>query len=63
MFYGISNFASDWVAAKGPQQAMYVFGGTIFAFSVIAIPVYVFGKRLRSWWSRHNLFVKLKLIA
>lgn len=61
MFYGLSNFANDWVASKGPQQIMYVFGGTSLFLSLMAIPVYIYGKRLRSWWARHDLFVLLKM--
>lgn len=61
MFYGLSNFANNWVAANGPEQIMYVFGGTSIFLSLLAIPVYIFGKRLRSWWSRHDLFVTLKM--
>jgi len=61
MFYAFSNFANNWVVAKGPAQIMYVFGGTSLFMSVAAIPVYIFGKRLRAWWARHDLFVKLKM--
>ena len=61
MFYGLSNFANDWVAAKGPEEIMFVFGGTSIFLSLLAIPVYMYGKRLRSWWSRHDLFVKFNM--
>lgn len=61
MFYGLSNFANDWVAAKGPTEIMYVFGGTSIFISLLALPVYIWGKRMRAWWSRHDLFVKLKM--
>ena len=61
MFYGLSNFANNWVAAKGPEEIMYVFGGTSIFLSLLALPVYIFGKRMRGWWSRHDLFVKLKM--
>lgn len=59
MFYGLSNFANNWVAANGPAQILYVFGGTSLFLAVLAIPVYIFGKKLRSWWARHDLFVAL----
>ncbi|KEF61050.1 uncharacterized protein A1O9_02615 [Exophiala aquamarina CBS 119918] len=61
MFYGLSNFANPWVASKGPEQIMFVFGGTSIFLSLLAIPVYMYGKRLRSWWTRHDLFVLLKM--
>jgi hypothetical protein len=59
MFYGLSNFANNWVAANGPGQIMYVFGGTSVFLSLLALPVYIYGKKMRSWWARHDLFVKL----
>lgn len=61
MFYGLSNFANNWVAAAGPEQIMYVFGGTSLFLALLAIPVYMFGKKLRSWWSRHDLFKILRM--
>ncbi len=61
MFYGLSNFANNWVAANGPEQIMYVFGGTSLFLSLLAIPVYIYGKKLRSWWARHDLFVLFKM--
>ncbi|GAB7340414.1 hypothetical protein MBLNU457_6848t1 [Dothideomycetes sp. NU457] len=61
MFYAFSNFANNWVVAKGPAEIMYVFGGTSLFMSLAAIPVYIFGKRLRAWWARHDLFVKLRM--
>lgn len=61
MFYGLSNFANPWVASKGPEEIMYVFGGTSVFLALLAIPVYIYGKRLRSWWTRHDLFVTLKM--
>lgn len=61
MFYGLSSFANDWVAAKGPEEIMFVFGGTSIFLCLLGLPVYVYGKRLRSWWARHDLFVTLKM--
>jgi len=61
MFYGLSNFANNWVAANGPEQIMYVFGGTSLFLALLAIPVYIYGKKLRGWWARHDLFVLLKM--
>jgi len=59
MFYGLSNFANNyWVAAKGPTKIMYVFGGTSAFICLMAVPTYIFGKRMRSWWARNDLFVK-----
>lgn len=61
IYYVLSRFATDWVSAKGPEQMMYVFGGTGLFLCLLAVPVYIFGKRMRAWWSRHDLFVALKM--
>lgn len=61
LFYGLSNFANPWVARSGPKQIMYVFGGTSLLCALVGIPVYIYGKKLRSWWQRHDLFIILKM--
>jgi hypothetical protein len=55
LFYGFSYFVNDWAAAHGPEQVLYVFGGVSIFFCALALPFYCFGKRLRSWWNRHDL--------
>jgi len=57
MFYGASNYANPWVESAGPRLIMFTFGGISLAVCLFAIPVYIFGKRLRSWWARHDLFL------
>jgi hypothetical protein len=58
MFFGLSHYANNWVAAKGPREPMYVWGGTALFLCLLTIPIYIFGKRLRGWWARHDLFAK-----
>ncbi|KAF7189546.1 putative MFS-type transporter [Pseudocercospora fuligena] len=59
IFYGFSYFVNDWAAAKGPGQVFYVFGGVASAIVLSTLPLYVYGKRYRSYWHRHNLLRKL----
>ena len=61
MFYGLSNYANPWVEGSGPENIMFVFGGTSVGVCLLALPVYIFGKKLRSWWNRHDLFAILKM--
>lgn len=61
MFYGLSSFANDWVAAKGPEEILFVFGGTSIFLCLLGLQVCVCGKRLRSQWARHDLFVTLNM--
>lgn len=44
---------------QGPGQVFYVFGGVAFAIVLSTLPLYVYGKRYRSFWHRHNLLRKL----
>jgi len=57
LFYGMSYVANDWVARSGPFEVLAVCGGTSVAVCAMALPIYIYGKRLRSFWSRHNLLV------
>lgn len=58
IYYALSCAANDWVAAKGPEQIMYVFGGTGLLLCLLSVPVYIFGKKMRRWWAMNDLFVK-----
>ncbi|KAH6720575.1 MFS transporter-like protein [Leptodontidium sp. 2 PMI_412] len=58
LLYGFTYFINDWLAREGPQQVFFVFGGTGFGI-MIGMPImYVFGKKYRSFWHRHNLLEK-----
>ncbi|CEN61001.1 hypothetical protein ASPCAL07671 [Aspergillus calidoustus] len=56
LFYGLSDFANNWVADKGPAEMMYVLGATSCFLSILALPVYVYGKKLRSWQARKGIY-------
>jgi hypothetical protein len=58
LFYGFSYFVNDWTARAGPAEVFYVFAGVAMGM-ICAAPVFFFwGKRYRSYWSRHNLLRK-----
>ncbi|KAK5459731.1 hypothetical protein LTS15_003860 [Exophiala xenobiotica] len=61
LFYGFSNFVSSWVASVGPSQVFYVLGGLNLAMVCLTPLIFVFGKRYRSFWARHNVLEKLHL--
>ncbi|TVY80562.1 Protein HOL1 [Lachnellula suecica] len=61
LLYGFTHFINDVVANQGPQRIFFIFGGTGFAI-MIGIPVmYMFGKKYRSYWCRHNLLEKFHI--
>ncbi|KAL5116025.1 hypothetical protein ACEQ8H_006036 [Pleosporales sp. CAS-2024a] len=58
LFYAFSYFVNDWTATSGPAVVFYVFAA-IAAVMVFIAPIFFFwGKRYRSYWSRHNLLHK-----
>lgn len=59
LFYGYSYFVNNWTAASGPGPVFYTFGGISFGLVASTLIVYVFGKRYRAFWSRHNIMEKL----
>ncbi|KAJ5936867.1 hypothetical protein N7466_003317 [Penicillium verhagenii] len=65
LFFGYSYFINDWIVKDGVATPFYVFGGISAGLIVTALPVYLFGKRYRSMWYRHNVMdmVKVKILG
>ncbi|OJJ05938.1 hypothetical protein ASPVEDRAFT_55696 [Aspergillus versicolor CBS 583.65] len=59
LFYGYSYFINDWITSDSTATPFYVFGGVSAALVISTFPVYVLGKRYRSFWHTHNIMVKL----
>lgn len=59
VFYSLSYFVNDWTAKSGPKVVFGTFGAIAYGFMLTAPLVYVFGKRYRSFWARHNVVEKL----
>ncbi|KAH7347957.1 major facilitator superfamily domain-containing protein [Pyrenochaeta sp. MPI-SDFR-AT-0127] len=58
LFYAYSYFINNWTAASGPVPVFYTFGGISFGLVATTAIVYVFGKRYRVFWHRHNIMAK-----
>jgi MFS family permease len=50
--FGLTYFVNDWVAKKGPLNVFVVLGSCFLAVSVLTIPLWVWGKRVRAWLAR-----------
>lgn len=50
--FGLTFYANDWIVAQGVRDAFYVIGGTTIAVTLLTIPMYIYGKRARSWVKR-----------
>ncbi|KAL1909729.1 hypothetical protein Sste5344_004577 [Sporothrix stenoceras] len=58
LFYGYSYFVNDWTASAGPRAPFYTFGAISLVFVSTTVLVYMFGKKYRLFWSRHNVLEK-----
>ncbi|KAI1391789.1 MFS general substrate transporter [Hypoxylon trugodes] len=57
--FGMNYFISDWISSQGPKEVFLIIGGIHVFICLCAIPMYIFGKRCRSWTSRVKLFEKV----
>ncbi|KAF2026673.1 MFS general substrate transporter [Setomelanomma holmii] len=53
--FGLTFYANDWLAVQGVRSAFFVIGGTTVAVTLTTIPMYIYGKRARSWVYRYKL--------
>jgi len=54
--FGMNYFISSWISTQGPKEVFCIVGGIHVFICLCAIPMYIFGKRCRSWTSRVGLF-------
>ncbi|KAG7412531.1 putative MFS-type transporter [Fusarium oxysporum f. sp. rapae] len=55
--FGMSFYMNDWVATQGVRDAFFVIGGITIAISLGTIPMYLYGKRARSFAFRHGFLL------
>ncbi|KAK3679515.1 hypothetical protein LTR78_001076 [Recurvomyces mirabilis] len=54
--FGMNYFISSWLMSQGPGEVFSIVGGVHVFICLCAIPMYIFGKRCRSWTSRAKIF-------
>lgn len=52
--FGLTYFVNDWLAKDGPLNVFNVLGGCFVAVCGLTIPLWIFGKRIRSWIARNR---------
>lgn len=57
--FGLTNYLNNWLAEQGTRNVFFVIGGITAACSLTTIPMYIFGKRARSWVYRKGISGKL----
>jgi len=54
--FGMNYFISSWIVSEGPKEVFCIVGGIHVFICLSAIPMYIYGKRCRSWTSRVEVF-------
>ena len=53
--FGLTFFVNDWIVLQGPPHGFYVYGGITMGVCFLTIPLYIYGKQIRSSIYRHHL--------
>ncbi|KAL3426059.1 Protein HOL1-like protein 2 [Phlyctema vagabunda] len=51
--FGLTYFVNDWLARDGALNVFNVLGGTFIVVCGLTVPLWIFGKRIRSWIARN----------
>ncbi|KAM6529307.1 hypothetical protein FALCPG4_007448 [Fusarium falciforme] len=60
-YYGIIRFIIQWSQTMGFVKMSGTMAGICAGLYLLAIPVYVFGKRYRAWWAHYGFIKTLHL--
>ncbi|KAH6695354.1 major facilitator superfamily domain-containing protein [Plectosphaerella plurivora] len=53
--FGMTFYCNDWIAVQGVRNTFFVVGGITVAITLTTIPMYIYGKRARSFAFRSGL--------
>ncbi|KAL5363877.1 major facilitator superfamily domain-containing protein [Aspergillus floccosus] len=56
---GLTFYVNGWIASQGVRDCFFTIGGITVAVTLLTIPMYVYGKRARSWVHRHKIADRL----
>lgn len=52
--FGLTYFVNDWLAKDGPLKVFSVLGAAFLGVCSLTIPLWVFGKKIRSFIARQD---------
>lgn len=53
--FGLTFYVNDWIALQGVKNCFFVIGGITMGVCLLTIPMYIFGKKARSWVFRYRV--------
>ncbi|EON66743.1 hypothetical protein W97_05989 [Coniosporium apollinis CBS 100218] len=57
--FGLTWSSYDWLVAYGIKPIFNAVASVQLVICLLTVPMYVFGKRNRSFWARHNIFFSI----
>ncbi|KAJ6027746.1 hypothetical protein N7499_001204 [Penicillium canescens] len=57
--FGLSFYINDWLGQQGIRKCFFTIGGITMGVTLFTIPMYIYGKRARSWVHRHGFADRL----
>ncbi|KAJ6113376.1 major facilitator superfamily domain-containing protein [Penicillium sp. IBT 18751x] len=57
--FGLSFYINGWIDSQGVRNCFFTIGGITMGVTLLTIPMYIFGKRARSWVHRHGIADRL----
>lgn len=61
--FGFSYFVNDWTVKVGLKHSFYAWGSLSLGLAALLPFLFVFGKKYRSYWARHNLLEKWHILT
>lgn len=52
--FGLTFHGYEYIQQSGPRKIFTAIGAVQVVICLLAIPMYVFGKRHRAWWGRRE---------
>ncbi|KAK5084920.1 hypothetical protein LTR70_006391 [Exophiala xenobiotica] len=53
--FGLTFYVNDWIVQQGVRDCFFAIGGITIGCFLTTIPMYIFGKRARSWVFRYKV--------
>lgn len=50
----LTLFVSNWIIAQGVSNVFFTLGGVTAGLALSAVPMYMYGKRMRSWYAKRG---------
>ncbi|KAL2820094.1 major facilitator superfamily domain-containing protein [Aspergillus granulosus] len=57
--FGLTFYVNGWIDTQGVRNCFFTIGGITIGVTLLTVPMYIWGKRSRSWVHRHRIAERL----